>query len=224
MPMNKRSTLFAVFIIVFLNANAQHRHMYTDKIVLSLYTNSYLTETINDKPVSRFVTGLNYQVSITKYLEIIAGTVFNFIPVTDYNRKAADAFYGSGKFKELGFDLGANLNIGRTRKVPYYAFGQILGFYSTSNYSGNFSGGFSGQGLIFDNKFSKYGATITAGLAYDLPERGFISAAIGYSMGSYEERGTFSEEGIFRLFIPFEVKLGYYFGKSHFRKHGCNTM
>jgi|GEM_PF-1899312 len=223
--MKKWILLICLVVPAGFIVKSQHRHMYTDKVVLTVYSNTFLLEPINNQHTfSKFFHGVSYQFAFTKYVEALLGVGFNFIPLTDYCRNCNDAFYGQGKLIEYEGQLGTNINIGRTRKVPYYGFVQLYGFYGKSTYSGDFSGGLSGQGYNFSNEFEKYGGCLMGGIAYDLPERGYIGASIGFISGYHTQKGTVINSGTYFLFTPFQVKVGYYFGKSNFRKKGCNTM
>jgi len=222
--MKKSIGLLCFILISGFQLHSQHRHLYTDKLVLSVYSNAFLLETINNHSFHKFFHGLSYQFAITKYVEVLFGVGFNFIPLTDYCRNCSDAFYGQGKLNEYEGQLGTNINIGRSRKVPYYGFVQLYGFYGKSTYSGDFSGGIAGQGYTFNNSFTKYGGCIMAGAAYDLPERGYVGASTGYTFGYYTQQGTTNSSGMYGLINFLQVKVGYYFGKSNFRKKGCNTM
>lgn len=222
----KKPLLILLLILIF-SAHytiAQHGRLYTDKLVVGIYRAEHMKETINQRAVHRFLTGLSYHISFTRSFEIFAGVGFNFIPITDYCKVCSDAFYGVGHYNEFETQAGIGFNVNRHARSPVYPFSIIYLFYSATKYKGEFDGGILGQGYDFSNQYSKIGSFIKAGIAWDLPERGYVSASTGIGGGIFNQKGTTLASGNYLSFIPFEVRLGVYFGKSHFRKKGCTNI
>ncbi|NLJ08511.1 MAG: hypothetical protein GX437_12680 [Sphingobacteriales bacterium] len=218
--------VFFTFIVMVCSHSAfsQHGRLYTDKIIAGIYRAELMPETINRRPVHRFLTGVSYAFSFTRSFEMFAGFGFNFLPITDYCKECADAFYGVGQYNEYEGQFGVGFNVNRHAKSPVYPFSLVYVFYSATSYRGEFDGGISGQGYDFSNQLTKMGGFVKIGVAWDLPERGYVSASAGLGGGVLNQKGTTVKSGNYLSYVPFEVRTGIYFGKSHFRKKGCTSM
>lgn len=210
-------TLTTIIFICSLNfVQSQTEPEYKNQFINSIYRIETISEGINSNSIinikaNRLFNELLYERHLRKNVFGVFGIGYGEKTIEDDCKTCRDHFYGIGNFKEFNLLVGSKISIGLFKSNIIIPLIEPKIYYSRSSYSGNFQGGFSGQGLVFDNKYNKFGFLGSIGADIVLYNRIIITPLCSIKIGYiFENRNLDNSEFNYLdlSIVPIEFRMG----------------